>query len=128
MKSLSDLWSRRQPVANAHRVAELSARVIFSGVLLLLPLAAQQPHIQYAESFPGLDIGVKINAAYAALPTGGGQIVVSKSAGFSTPISFTTPNKPVLLTGLPGDIITLTYAGAGTAILFDYTMDHRMGH
>ncbi|MFL6448365.1 MAG: hypothetical protein ACJ746_11840 [Bryobacteraceae bacterium] len=112
----------------ACRVAAVGARAIFAGLALLLPLAAQQPNIQYAESFPGPDIGAKINAAYAALPAGGGQIIVSKSAGFSTPISSATPNKPVLLAGLPGDIVTLTYAGTGTAILFDYTMDHRMEH
>ena len=35
----------------------------------------------------------------------------------------------MLLVGLPGDIVTLTYTGmGGTAISFDYGTGHRMGH
>jgi hypothetical protein len=106
----------------------MSVRALITGLFLLLPLGAQQPNIQYAQNFPGSDIGAQIDAAYIALPASGGQIIVTQSASFATPISFTTPNKPVLLTGLPGDVVTLTYSGTGTAILFDYSMDHRMGH
>ena len=106
----------------------LAVRVCFVSLLPALPLAAQQPNILYAQNFPGSDVGAQINAAYAALPPSGGQIVISHSAAFGTPISFTVPNKPVLLTGLPGDIVTLTYIGTGTAVTFDYAMGHHMGH
>jgi hypothetical protein len=97
-------------------------------LILSLPLAAQQPNIQYAQDFSGSDVGEQINAAYAALPAGGGQIIVSRSATFSNPISFATPKKPVLLTGLPANVVTLRYTGTGTAMVFDYSMDHEMGH
>jgi hypothetical protein len=103
-------------------------RLSLTAVLVAIPICAQQASIQYAQNFPGPDVGAQINAAYAALPPAGGQIVVSKSATFATPITFNTQNKPVLLTGLPGDIVNLTYLGVGTAIHFDYSTQHRMGH
>jgi hypothetical protein len=85
------------------------------------------PLIQYASWFSG-DIGEQINAAYVALPPAGGAIVVDESGSFATPIAFETPGKPVLLSGIPGDVVNLTFTGTGTAITFDYGMGHRMGH
>ena len=74
-------------------------------------------------------MGTEINLLYNSLPATGGEIVVQESASFATPIVFGTKNKPVLLVGLPADIITLTYtAPFGTAITFDYGTGHRMGH
>jgi hypothetical protein len=85
--------------------------------------------IRYADTLPGIDMGAEINALYESLPAAGGQIVIQESASFSTPILFGTNNKPVLLTGLPGDIVTLVYTGSsGTALTFDYGTGHRMGH
>jgi hypothetical protein len=85
--------------------------------------------IRYASAVPGEDMGEVINALYASLPDTGGEIVIKDSASFSTPIVFGTNNKPVLLVGLPADIVTLTYTGlSGTAVTFDYGTGHRMGH
>jgi len=85
--------------------------------------------VRYASAIPGVDLGAEINALYASLPTTGGMIVVKESAGFQTPIVFATPGKPVLLAGLPADIVTLTYTGSGgVAVTFDYGNNHRMGH
>ena len=87
------------------------------------------PSVRNAAAFPGKDIGAQINAAYSALPATGGAIMVTESASFDTPVVFGTKDKPVLLMGLPGDIVTLTYTGAfGTALTFDYGTRHRMGH
>jgi hypothetical protein len=87
------------------------------------------PYVRSASDFPGADIGEQINAAYADLPDAGGVIYLAQGGSFSTPIVFATADKPVLLVGLPGDIITLTYTGTdGTAITFDYGTGHRMGH
>jgi hypothetical protein len=85
--------------------------------------------IRYASAVPGVDMGTEINGLYNSLPPTGGEIVVQESASFATPIVFGTKNKPVLLVGLPADIITLTYtATGGTAVTFDYGTGHRMGH
>jgi hypothetical protein len=85
--------------------------------------------IRYTASVPGVDIGSEINALYSGLPDTGGEIVVRESASFATPIIFGTKDKPVLLVGLPGDLVTLTYTGlGGVAVTFDYGMGHRMGH
>jgi hypothetical protein len=89
----------------------------------------QEQSVLNAVVIPGVDMGTEINELYRMLPANGGVIVVKQSASFSTPILFGTNDKPVLLVGLPGDVITLTYAGnAGTAITFDYGTHHRMGH
>ena len=88
-----------------------------------------EPSVRYASDFPGIGIGARINAAYASLPATGGEIVLSAGGSFSTPVVFDTPNKPVLLVGLPADIVTLTYDGSsGAAIAFNYGTQHRMGH
>lgn len=84
--------------------------------------------VHYAADFAGADVGQQINAAYAALPAQGGEIILDDGGSFSTPIAFTTPGKPVLLVGIPGDAVTLTFTGAGTAITFDYGTGHRIGH
>jgi hypothetical protein len=85
--------------------------------------------VRYASPVPGVDMGAQINALYDSLPATGGEIVVKESASFATPIVFGTSAKPVLLAGLPADIVTLTYIGpVGTAITFDYGTGHRMGH
>jgi hypothetical protein len=93
-----------------------------------LPLRASGPSIRVASEFPGADVGQQINAAYAALPDHGGEISVTEGGSFSTPIVFGTKNKPVLLIGVPGDVVELIYTGRGIAITFDYGMGHRMGH
>lgn len=56
--------------------------------------------VLYADQFPGApDVGLQVNNAYAALPSTGGQIVVSGGPyTFTTPIAFTTFSKPALLT------------------------------
>jgi hypothetical protein len=90
---------------------------------------AQTSSVRYAFRVPGVDIGAEINALYNSLPAGGGEIVLRESASFSTPVIFGTNDKPVLLVGLPVDIVTLSYTGAGGAALtFDYGTGHRMGH
>jgi hypothetical protein len=85
--------------------------------------------VRYASTTPGMDMGAEINALYESLPATGGEIVVQESASFAIPIVFGTNGKPVLLVGLPADIVTLTYTGStGTAITFDFGTGHRMGH
>ncbi|HEY1241040.1 MAG TPA: hypothetical protein VGF16_10805 [Bryobacteraceae bacterium] len=85
--------------------------------------------VRYAAVSSGTDMGAQINALYDSLPPAGGVIYVEESASFATPIVFGTDGKPVLLIGLPGDVVTLTYTGSsGVAITFDYGTGHRMGH
>jgi hypothetical protein len=84
--------------------------------------------IRCATPIPGVDMGAEINTLYASLPATGGTIIVQQSAAFSTPILFTTKDKPALLKGLPTDIVNLTYTGTnGVAVTFDYGTGHRMG-
>jgi hypothetical protein len=118
----------------------LDRRVAFSICAALLGIAPgwsaeriaeprrASPSIRYASDFGDADVGRQINAAYAALPDGGGQIVVDESGSFATPVVFSTPGKPVLLTGIPGDVVNLTWTGTGPAMIFDYGTGHRMGH
>lgn len=69
--------------------------------------------------FTGADCGAKVNAAYAALPSTGGQIIVPTACSFSTPILFGTTNKPVILSSF-GNAAIMTYTGStGVAITFD---------
>jgi hypothetical protein len=94
-------------------------------------LVLRQPSspVRYASAFPGADVGQQINAAYADLPTTGGAVLVTESGSFATPIVFGTKNKPVLLAGLPGDIVNIRFTGAsGVALTFNYGTGHRMGH
>ncbi|HKE23207.1 MAG TPA: hypothetical protein VKB88_12655 [Bryobacteraceae bacterium] len=111
---------------------------LLSVLLTVLPIfgaergsvfAMEGPSVRVASNFPGADIGAQINAAYADLPSGGGAILLQTGGAFATPVVFGTKDKPVLLEGLPGDVVTLTYtATAGSAITFDYGTGHRMGH
>ncbi|MGA3025921.1 MAG: hypothetical protein ABSF98_14220 [Bryobacteraceae bacterium] len=92
-------------------------------------LRTNNPAILHSWDFPGADAGAQINAAYAALPATGGAIIVDESGAFSTPILLNTQDKPAVISGLPGDAVTLTYtAAASVAMTFDYGMGHRMGH
>src|SRR3984957_4206578 len=91
--------------------------------------AVKTSALRSASAIPGVDMGAEINALYDTLPATGGEIVVQESASFATPILFGTNGKPVLLVGLPADIVTLTYTGSsGAALTFDYGTGHRMGH
>ncbi len=74
-------------------------------------------NVLYADQFPGVDMGAKINNAYASLPSGGGQIVVTASSTFSTPINFNTAGKFVNLKCNPN--VQLTYTGTGTSTTFN---------
>lgn len=72
----------------------------------------------YADQFTGADICAKVNAAYAALPSMGGQIVIpAGSFSCATQISFSTLNKRVLLQGQPGNATTVTYTGTTGALI-----------
>lgn len=68
--------------------------------------------------FSGSDIGAKINAAYAALPSGGGSLSIPfGSYSFSTPIVLSTSGKFVVIYG---NGATLAYTGTtGSAITSD---------
>jgi hypothetical protein len=78
-------------------------------------MAAKLQESVSMEDFSGSDCGAQINAAYAALPAGGGFIGVHSSCSFSTGINFGTANKPVVLQGI-GSGSTLTYTGSGLAL------------
>jgi hypothetical protein len=94
-----------------------------------IPFRRSEPLVRYAAAFPGVDIGDQVNAAYADLPSTGGAIMVEGSGSFKTPIVFDTRNKPVVLIGLPGDVVSMTYTGtSGIALTFNYGTGHRMGH
>ena len=115
-----------------------STRVLFCLVAAALPTLCQESRfsprepsslVRYVSPSPGSDLGDLINTAYADLPASGGEIVVTASGSFKTPVIFATLNKPVVLAGLPGDIVTMTYTGnTGTALTFNYGRGHRMGH
>ena len=110
----------------------LAAGFLLTCLCLANPVDAslpQGPSVRVAADFPGGDIGSKINAAYADLPDRGGVIILKEGGAFSTPISFARNGKPVLLIGIPGDVVTLTYTGTGgTAVTFDCGTGHRMGY
>lgn len=84
-----------------------------------------------ASAFAGADIGAKINAAYAALPTMGGKITVPTGTyNYTTPIVFGTNNKVVILQGAghggaPGPYpaqyggTTLNFTTNGAAVTVD---------
>src|SRR3984885_4662451 len=114
-----------------------SSRLTVAYFLVFFPLIAfaadrfspRDPSVVNAANFPGADIGEQINTAYASLPARGGVIMLIESSSFSTPIVFEQNGKPSLLIGLPGDVVTLTYTGAGgTAMTFDCGTGHRMGY
>jgi hypothetical protein len=70
-------------------------------------------NVRYADQFPGTgnhDIGDKINEAYGSCPSNGCRIKVSAGIHmYTTPISFSSSDKPVILEGDAGD--TGTYNG-----------------
>jgi len=91
--------------------------------------------VVFADQFPGVDIGAKINAAYAALPAGGGTIIIPPTAdgscyNYTTPIVATTAGKYLLLEGVAASGATGLSSAAGclnftptsgNAITLDYT-------
>lgn len=82
-----------------------------------------------AAMFPGSDIGAKTNAAYAALPSTGGEIYIPAGAclSFSTPIVFGTLHKPVTLRGAGSPATCLTYTGTtGVAITVNVGVQSRI--
>jgi hypothetical protein len=84
-------------------------RLVSSFLLtVLIAFGLGGPSVRLASFFPGADLGERINAAYADLPPGGGAILLSEGGSFSTPIVFSTEGKPVVLEGLPADVVTLT--------------------
>lgn len=85
----------------------------------------------FPSNFPGSDIGAKINAAYASLPSSGGIIQLEPSATcytFTTPIVFGTGSKNVILRGTGGSTCLQYTATSGTAITFNTngTIAHAM--
>lgn len=71
----------------------------------------------YADQFAGGDIGAQVNAAYAACPTNGCNIVIGAGTFTqSTPIVFSTVNKRTLLQCSAGGATVLNYTGGGTSI------------
>lgn len=78
----------------------------------------------YADTFAGADMGAQINAAYAALPSTGGIIIVpGGNYSHATPIVCNTLDKPVLLRGAPagGTILTFTGTGHSAAVTLNMT-------
>jgi len=76
--------------------------------------------VLYANQFTGSDIGAQVNAAYAALPSGGGEVInPAGSYTFATPITFTTAGKFGLLKCESGAILTWNGNSTSTAITFD---------
>lgn len=79
-----------------------------------------------ATHFAGADIGAQINAAYASASCSsrGCRIHVNAAAScylFSTPIVFSTVDKPALIEGDPGGATCIQYTPiTGTAITLDY--------
>lgn len=74
----------------------------------------------YANEFPGADIGVQTNNAYAALPVNGGIIYEPcGSFSFATAMSFTTNNKPVAVIGCGADSTLLTWTGQATSTIMN---------
>jgi hypothetical protein len=81
--------------------------------------------IRYADQFPGSDIGAKINAAYADCPGAGCRIrVPAGNFVFSTSIACSVLNKPCVIEGDPGGLVTLTYSGTATAVTLDWGSGH----
>jgi hypothetical protein len=77
--------------------------------------------VLYADTFPGADIGAQVNAAYLALPSTGGTILLpGGDLPYTTPILCATNQKPVKIKGQGEGGTTLVYqASTGTAINID---------
>lgn len=80
--------------------------------------------VLYADQFSGVDIGAKINAAYATLGSTGGTIdVPCSSYSFSTPIVFATVGKHASIRGQGKDCTILNFTGTtGSAVTFNAGM------
>ena len=70
----------------------------------------------------GSDIGAWINAAYADLPSTGGTIQVDGGVQLNatTPMVFTTANKPVLIQCSPGSASFIGWTGSTSATIFTF--------
>jgi hypothetical protein len=72
------------------------------------------------------DLGVTLNAMYAALPSTGGRLVVpTGNFTMSTAFTATTAGKPATVECAPGGETTITWAGSTSASAF--TFDSRNG-
>lgn len=90
----------------------------FTGPITVASLYAQNIEgVQYADQFPGGDIGAKVNAAMAALPSTGGTVYIPAGVySFSTTI---TMMKNCQIIGAGSCATFLTYTGTGTALNID---------
>jgi len=78
-------------------------------------------NVRYADHFSGVDIGAKINSAYADCPSAGCRIKVPAGQySMATSIQCSTLSKPCLIEGDPGGAVTLTYTGSGAAVTLDW--------
>jgi len=85
--------------------------------------------VLYADDFPGIDMGAKINAAYAAAPAAPSCTVIVVPNGtfdFTTQILFNTLDKAVILQGqgasiTGGTILNYTPTTATAAITIDWS-------
>jgi hypothetical protein len=96
-----------------------SSKLTFDGNQLLVQ---DFESILWADQFAGADIGAQINAAYAALPSTGGIIMIpSGTYSFSTGIVFATNNKFASLKSLSGSATFLKYTPtSGNAITINH--------
>ena len=106
-------FDRRADISNSPIVVN-SAPTDLKDVVSIANLQVQNlEHTVYADQFPGTgnhDIGDKINQAYASCPSNGCKIKVAAGIyRYTTPISFSTTYKPVVLEGDGGE--TATYSG-----------------
>jgi hypothetical protein len=87
--------------------------------------------VRYADQFTGTDIGAKVNAAYANLPSTGGRIrIVPGAYSFTTPISLATASKGAIIEGDGGNSVALTFSSltTGTAYTSNCAATHVYGH
>jgi len=77
--------------------------------------------VLYADTFPGADIGAQVNAAYLALPSTGGTIILPDiNTSYTTPIVCNTNFKPVKIKGQGSPATSLNYTpSTGIAINID---------
>jgi hypothetical protein len=80
-------------------------------------------------AWSGSEAGAWINAAYADLPSTGGDIYVAAgNYSYSTPIVFGTANKPARIVGAPAAGTTLTYTTtSGVAFTYNVGANHQWG-
>ena len=81
-----------------------------SGMRATWPMSARHletSSIRYASAIPGMDMGSGNQRSLRQPPGHWRRNCGQESASFVTPIVFGTNDKPVLLVGLPADIVTL---------------------